>query len=132
MIQQVTLRMTAPKSYVLTDGRTLDQLNPKELLLASTLICTGITAMAILEKKRVTPSLLEISLSGTLDTDTVQTISVFTSFQMTYRVACKDATEQARASQAIDLTHEKHCGGIRMLEKVAPITREVEITTTEQ
>lgn len=124
--------MTSAKTYVFTDGRTLDRLNPKELLLASTLICTGITVMSILEKKRVNPVRVELSISGELDTPTVQTISVFTSFHMNYNIACRNEEEQSRVSQAVELTQEKYCGGIQMIKKIAPLTHEVSIVSTEQ
>ena len=53
MIQQVTIQMTSARTYVLEGNKKCDQLNPKELMLLAGVTCAGMTAMAIMEKERV-------------------------------------------------------------------------------
>lgn len=72
MIQQVTIQMTSARTYVLEGNKKCDQLNPKELMLLAGVTCAGMTAMAIMEKERVSPTRFELSISGELDTETVQ------------------------------------------------------------
>ena len=84
MIQQVTIQMTSARTYVLEGNKKCDQLNPKELMLLAGVTCAGMTAMAIMEKERVSPTRFELSISGELDTETVQSSSVFKSFRIVY------------------------------------------------
>ena len=63
MIQQVTIQMTSARTYVLEGNKKCDQLNPKELMLLAGVTCAGMTAMAIMEKERVSPTRFELSIS---------------------------------------------------------------------
>ena len=115
MIQQVTIQMTSARTYVLEGNKKCDQLNPKELMLLAGVTCAGMTAMAIMEKERVSPTRFELSISGELDTETVQSSSVFKSFRIVYNVQCECENDQMKVSRAINLAHDKHCGGVQML-----------------
>ena len=123
MIQQVTIQMTSARTYVLEGNKKCDQLNPKELML--------LTAMAIMEKERVSPTRFELSISGELDTETVQSSSVFKSFRIVYNVQCECENDQMKVSRAINLAHDKHCGGVQMLRKIAPVADEIAIVNTK-
>ena len=129
MIQQVTIQMTSARTYVLEGNKKCDQLNPKELMLLAGVTCAGMTAMAIMEKERVSPTRFELSISGELDTETVQSSSVFKSFRIVYNVQCECENDQMKVSRAINLAHDKHCGGVQMLRKIAPVADE---TTKKQ
>ena len=108
MIQQVTIQMTSARTYVLEGNKKCDQLNPKELMLLAGVTCAGMTAMAIMEKERVSPTRFELSISGELDTETVQSSSVFKSFRIVYNVQCECENDQMKVSRAINLAHDKH------------------------
>ena len=144
MIQQVTIQMTSARTYVLEGNKKCDQLNPKELMLLAGVTCAGMTAMAIMEKERVSPTRFELSISGELDTETVQssitaalatqprqTSSVFKSFRIVYNVQCECENDQMKVSRAINLAHDKHCGGVQMLRKIAPVADEIAIVNTK-
>ena len=132
MIQQVTIQMTSARTYVLEGNKKCDQLNPKELMLLAGVTCAGMTAMAIMEKERVSPTRFELSISGELDTETVQSSSVFKSFRIVYNVQCECENDQMKVSRAINLAHDKHCGGVQMLRKIAPVTDEIAIVNTKE
>ena len=131
MNQQVTIQMTSARTYVLEGNKKCDQLNPKELMLLAGVTCAGMTAMAIMEKERVSPTRFELSISGELDTETVQSSSVFKSFRIVYNVQCECENDQMKVSRAINLAHDKHCGGVQMLRKIAPVADEIAIVNTK-
>lgn len=131
MTQQLSIRMTSAREYVLEGDKKIDQLNPKELLLLSCATCAGMTAMSIMEKERITPTRFEISMSGALSTETVRSESIFTSFHMVYNVEYQCLNGQIKVSHAINLAHDKYCGGVRMLHQIAPISHEIAIVNTE-
>ena len=91
----------------------------------------SMTAMAIMEKERVSPTRFELSISGELDTETVQSSSVFKSFRIVYNVQCECENDQMKVSRAINLAHDKHCGGVQMLRKIAPVADEIAIVNTK-
>ena len=126
-----TIQMTSARTYVLEGNKKCDQLNPKELMLLAGVTCAGMTAMAIMEKERVSPTRFELSISGELDTETVQSSSVFKSFRIVYNVQCECENDQMKVSRAINLAHDKHCGGVQMLRKIAPVADEIAIVNTK-
>ena len=85
----------------------------------------------IMEKERVSPTRFELSISGELDTETVQSSSVFKSFRIVYNVQCECENDQMKVSRAINLAHDKHCGGVQMLRKIAPVADEIAIVNTK-
>lgn len=114
--------MTSAKSYVLEGAKTFDQLNPKELLLLAGATCAGMTAMAILDKQRVEIERLRLVLSGMLDTETLESKSVFTSFDLSYMVVAEPTVAvRGKVQRAVALAHEQYCGAVRMLGRVAPV-----------
>ncbi|MBE6182617.1 MAG: OsmC family peroxiredoxin [Rikenellaceae bacterium] len=131
MIEKVTLQLTAEGKFELNGKTSCEELNPKALMLYAGAKCAGLTVLHIMKRERMTPKRLEITLSGELSTDTLQAESVFREFHMVYNVECTAESDQTRASHAIELAHEKHCGLVRMLSKIAPVSHEVAIVTTE-
>lgn len=131
MIEKVTLRLTDASNFLPADGGRCEDMNPKALLLYAAAKCAGLTALHIMEKERIHPKRLEISLSGELSTDTVQSESMFLSFHVFYNVECASDDDQIKVSRAVRLTQEKHCSMVRMLGMIAPVTHEVAIVSTE-
>lgn len=131
MIEKVTVRMTEDAKFRAIDSPGCDEMNPKELLLYAAAQCSGYTAMMVMQKMHLKPKNLEISYSGELNTETLQAESMFRSFHVVYNVECGSGSEQEKASRAIELTHEKYCGLSQMLRRIAPITHETAIVSTE-
>ena len=131
MIEKVTLQMTGNGKFRGADGTGCETMNPKELLLYAAAQCSAQTAMLIMRKERVAPKGFEISCSGELSTEELQPESVFTSFHVVYNVECGSEEDQAKVSRAIRLTHEKHCGMMQMLRRIAPVSHEVAVVSTE-
>ncbi len=131
MIEKVTLQLTAEGKFELSGKTSCEELNPKALMLYAGAKCAGLTVLHIMKRERMTPKRLEITLSGELSTDTLQAESVFREFHMVYNVECATESDQTRVSRAIELAHEKHCGLVRMFNKIAPVSHEVAIVTTE-
>uniref|UniRef100_UPI004055C7A2 OsmC family protein n=1 Tax=Alistipes sp. TaxID=1872444 RepID=UPI004055C7A2 len=127
MQYQVTILREAFGRFLLKDHDTLDELNPKELFLYAAILCSAYTIDSILKKKRLDVEELEISIVGELSTDELQAESIYNSFMVHYNVRTRSAEEQAAVAQAIRLSHEKYCGLMQMLRKVAPLSHEIAI-----
>ena len=50
---------------------------------------------------------------------------------MVYNVECSSEDDQAKVGRALELTHEKYCGMMQMLRKVAPVSHEIAVVSTE-
>ncbi|MBQ5623645.1 MAG: OsmC family protein [Alistipes sp.] len=109
----------------------IENLNPKALLLCSAAECAGFTVMNLLSKSNIMPKNLEITAEGTLNTPTLQAESIFTDFKISYNVECKSLADQNSVSSAIKMAQEKHCGMITMLRKIAPVSHDIAIVSTE-
>ena len=48
-----------------------------------------------------------------------------------YNVQCECENDQMKVSRAINLAHDKHCGGVQMLRKIAPVADEIAIVNTK-
>lgn len=131
MIEKVTLHLDGKSGFVLDGEVKCNDLNPKALLLYAGAKCAGMTAQKIMEKERIRPKRFEISMAGELSTGTVQAESAFLSFNVVYNVECATEDDQAKVSRAVNLAHEKHCGVVRMLRKIAPVSHEVAIVSTQ-
>lgn len=131
MIEKVTLQLSGEGKFHAENGAGCDTLNPKALMLYAAAQCSGQTALMIMQKERITPKRFEISYSGELSTEEVQSESVYRSFHVVYNIECGSEDDQAKVSRAIDLTHEKYCGMVRMLRMIAPVSHEIAIVSTE-
>lgn len=130
-MEKVTIHLVNDKEFGLADGRTLDQLNPKELMLAAWGMCSGRTAMGILDRMRVEIKELEIECSGVISTEELRPESTFTHFNISYNVECARLEDQPKVSRAVNLTQNRYCGMGMMLRKIASMTHGVYIHSTE-
>ena len=111
--------------------KKVDQMNPKELLLYSAAYCAALTLKGILDKEHIAPKQLEIEMAGELDTETVTAKSIYTAFHILYRIECSNISEHTKIGRAVNLTTEKYCGTLQMLRRIAPLSQEVSIVSTE-
>lgn len=132
MILKITLRLTDERTFETTDGRSPNELNPKELLLYATADCAGRTIVGLLKEHISDAQLLELSVEGSLSTPTVVAESRFTHFNIIYRAECKTLKEQIVISRAINLAHDKYCGMLQMIRQIAPMSHETSIVTTQE
>ena len=131
MQQSITIHADDKGHLTLANHCKLEKLNPKELLLYSTALCAGMTVQSIAEKERVVLLKLEIKMSGELDTEKVEGISKFESFNIAYNIECKHIDEQSKVSHAVQLATDKYCGGLEMLRKIAPVSHSISRVSIE-
>lgn len=131
MIEKVTLHLNEASKLVPAKGMECTTLNPKAMMLYACADCAGRTTLMILKKERVEPLGFEITVSGEMSTDEVKAETVFLSFHVLYNIQCASGNEQAKASHAALLAHEKFCGMIQMMRKIAPVTHEIAIVSTQ-
>ena len=110
------------KGEVCPVTKKIDQMNPKELLLYSAAYCAALTLKGILDKEHIAPK---------LDTETVTAKSIYTAFNILYRIECSNISEHTKIGRAVNLTTEKYCGTLQMLRRIAPLSQEVSIVSTE-
>ena len=132
MTEQVTIEWSHDTKFRLSGESGCDSLNPKQMMLYAAAECAGITVISILTKERIEPVNLEITMSGVLDTDTVMARSVFRSFHIAYNVECRNIDDQTRVSRAVNLTNDKYCGTLQMLRRIAPLSHETSIVSSEE
>ncbi len=87
--------------------------------------------MGLLQKNKVTPKSLEITIEGTLNTEKLQADSRFRSFVVNYNVECRSLNDQQYVSQAIYDAQESECGLIALLKSAAPVSYDISIVSTE-
>ena len=87
--------------------------------------------LMIMDKERFRPKRFEIGISGELSDETPQSESTFKSFHVVYNIECDTEDDQAKVSRAVTLAHEKYCGMMQMLRKVAPVSHEIAVVSTE-
>lgn len=130
MTQKITLQMSADHRFSIADGRNIEALNPKEMLLYASLECLAHTITSLLKERIKALKNLELTLEGTLSTPTVMAESTYTHFDVTYNAECHDLKEQEVVSRAINLANDKYCGMLQMLRKIAPLTHTTSIVAT--
>ena len=123
--------MSADHRFSIADGRNIEALNPKELLLYASLDCLARTITGLLKERISTLKNLELTLEGTLSTPTVVAESIFTHFNIVYNAECHNLKEQEVVSRAINLANDKYCGMLQMLRKIAPLTPVTSIVATD-
>ena len=131
MIQKVTLRLNDDRNFELVGALTLDELNPKELLLYATAKCAGLTIVSLLKEHISEVKLMEITLEGSLSTPTVVAESRYTHLNIIYRAERQTLKEQMVVSRAVNLAHDKYCGMVQMIRHIAPLSREISIVATD-
>ena len=131
MIEKVTLQLSGDADFTTEGGPRCEEMNPKTLLLYAAAKCVGKTALMIMDKERFRPKRFEIGISGELSDETPQSESTFKSFHVVYNIECDTEDDQAKVSRAVTLAHEKYCGMMQMLRKVAPVSHEIAVVSTE-
>ncbi|WP_418991155.1 OsmC family protein [Alistipes sp.] len=131
MIEKVTVQLNQEGRFAPEAGTCCEEMNPKELLLYAAAQCAGQTAIHIMQKERIAPKRFEIGFSGDLSTEKLQSDSTFRSFHVVYNVECGTEEDQARVSRAVELTHDTYCGMLQMLRRIAPVSREIAVVSTD-
>lgn len=129
--QKVTVELRNGRFRLISQAKA-DDLNPKALLLCSAAQCTGYTVMSILHKDHITPKSFEITVEGILNTPTLQPSSEYQSFNVEYNVECRNIGDQNIVSEAVLEAQNEKCGVIAMLRKIAPVSHEISVVSTEQ
>ena len=128
--QKVTVELKNGR-FRLPNMAKADDLNPKAMVLCAAAQCAGFTVMGLLQKNKVIPKSLEITIEGTLDTEKLQASSRFRSFVVTYNVVCRNLNDQQYVSQAIYDAQERECGLVALLKSAAPVSYDISIVSTE-
>ena len=129
-MEKVTVKMNREGTFEPV-GYKLKELNPKAMLLFATASCAGLTAVSLFRKMQLKPKSFEITLSGTTSTETTVAETLFTAFDIVYNLECGTMEEQARFSHALNLTNDKLCGMLMMMRRIAPVTYNIYIHSTE-
>lgn len=132
MVVKITLRLNDKRQFELADGRRLDELNPKEMLLYATADCAGRTIVGVLKEHIVAVSSMDITFEGTLSTPTVVAESCYTHFNIIYHVECHTLKDQIVVSRAVNLANDKYCGLLQMMRRIAPLSHQTSIVTTDE
>lgn len=127
----VTVRQNDKSKFELVCPEDAAKLNPKELVLYAAALCANYTLQHLLRQEHLRVKHQEICVSGTLSTPTLQPEGYFTDFHVCYHVECNTLEDQEKVSRAVQLTQEKHCGLIHMLRKIAPVSHEIAVVSTE-
>ena len=128
MIEKVTLQLSGDADFTSEGGPRCEEMNPKTLLLYADAFRRGIV---IMDKERFRPKRFEIGISGELSDETPQSESTFKSFHVVYNIECDTEDDQAKVGRAVTLAHEKYCGMMQMLRKVAPVSHEIAVVSTD-
>ncbi len=129
-IQKVTVELRNGR-FRLIDAAKADDLNPKALILCAAAQCSGYTIMNILQKEKIMPKSLEITVEGALNTETLQPSSQYDNFTAIYNIECRNISDQNSVSEAVLESHNEKCGVIAMLRKIAPVSHEISVVSTE-
>jgi putative redox protein len=114
-------------SVVLSGQKNGIGVSPSQMLLVALAACSSVDVVEILEKKRKTLNLLEVTASGEQDPEPPWT---YRKIHITYRLGGKNLTSKA-VEQAINLSQEKYCSVSATIRATAKITTEYEIVTPD-
>ncbi|MBO5855302.1 MAG: OsmC family protein [Alistipes sp.] len=131
MIQKIVINMTPERDFMLNGGAKLEKLNPKEMLLYAAADCAGRTILGLLKEHSQAMLSMEITMEGTLSTPVLQAESRYTSFNIIYNIECHTLKDQIIISRAVNLAHDKYCGLLQMLRKIAPLSHELSIVAVD-
>lgn len=131
MIQKIVINMTPERDFMLNGRAKLEKLNPKEMLLYAAADCAGRTILGLLKEHSQEMLSMEIIMEGTLSTPVLQAESRYTSFNIIYNIECHTLKDQIIISRAVNLAHDKYCGLLQMLRKIAPLSHELSIVAVD-
>lgn len=101
--------------------------SPMEVVLAGLGGCTGMDVISILEKMRLPVERFEVELSADRAQDHPK---VFTKIEMDYKVWGENLPED-KVKRAVELTQEKYCSVLHMLNKTAEIVYRYKINPND-
>ncbi len=110
-------------SVVLSGHKDGIGVSPSQMLLVALAACSSVDVVEILEKKRMTLGLLEVTAIGEQDPEPPWT---YRKIHLRYRLEGKNLTSKA-VEQAIRLSQEKYCSVAATIRGTAQITTEYEI-----
>ena len=131
MIENVTVSMNRDSRFRPECTQKCDEMNPHELLLYAAAECTAYTLLAMLESLHIEPQRIEIGYSGDIGDEKKTPRGIFRSFHVVYNIACDTEADQTRISRAVRLTHEKYGPMTQMLRRIAPVSQEIALVTTQ-
>ena len=131
MTLKITISLDDNQHFAPNDNRTIESLNPKELMLYAVAECAGLTILSILKEHTEALTMLEISVEGRLSTPTLVAESRFLHFNIIYNARCRTLKDQLVISRAMNLAHDKYCGLVQMYRQIAPLMHETSIVSTE-
>ncbi|NWJ50700.1 MAG: OsmC family protein [Bacteroidetes bacterium] len=105
----------------LSSGGNDNGIRPKPLLLIGLGGCSGMDVVSILKKMKVTPESFSMSISGKLADEHPK---IYEEIHLVYKFKGENLPI-ASLEKAINLSLEKYCGVVAMLEKAAKITHEL-------
>jgi len=114
-------------SVVLSGQKNGIGVSPSQMLLVALAACSSVDVVEILEKKRKTLHLLEVTATGEQDPEPPWT---YRKIHIKYRLGGKNLTAKA-VEQAINLSQEKYCSVAATVRATAKITTEYEIVTPD-
>ena len=129
-IQKVTVVLRNGR-FRLAESAKADDLNPKALILCAAAECAGYTIMSLLQKHHISPKSIEITARGSLNTMVLQPISQYEQFDIAYNVECRNIGDQEAVSEAVLEANNEKCGVIAMLRKIAPVSHEISVISTD-
>ena len=101
------------------------------MLLYAAADCAGRTILGLLKEHSQEMLSMEITMEGTLSTPVLQAESRYTSFNIIYNIECHTLKNQIIISRAVNLAHDKYCGLLQMLRKIAPLSHELSIVAVD-
>ena len=97
--------------------------SPMQMVLIGLAGCTAMDVISILRKMKVKPDDFSVEAESEVADDHPK---VFTKIKITYRLKGKDLPRN-KVEKAVDLSMERYCGVMAMLQKAAPVEHEIVI-----
>lgn len=131
MTLKITISLSDQQTFTLSEERSVESLNPKELMLYAAAKCAGLTILGVLKEHVTALTSFEISIEGRVSTPTLVAESRFLHFNIIYNARCRTLKDQIVISRAVNLAHDKYCGLLQMFRQIAPVMHETSIVSTE-
>lgn len=100
---------------------------PMEIVLMGLGGCTGMDVVSILNKMRITYDRFEVQVTGERAEEHPK---VFTEVSVVYRIWGSNIPEE-KLARAVDLTQEKYCSVLHMVNKTAQVSYRYEINPAD-
>ncbi|MCG8309142.1 MAG: OsmC family protein [Cytophagales bacterium] len=98
-------------------------MRPMQLILAAAGSCSSIDIISILKKQKQNLKDLEVEVTGEREKDKAP--ALFTDIHIHFKLYGK--ISEAKAKRAVDLSIEKYCSVVKILEKTANVTSSYQI-----